>query len=64
MRILMFKKAHDAGTNTSDLKCSSPTYTVSLNLFYIACAFCFLFIDTAKKIVNYIGEHSNVCIHG
>ena len=44
--------------------CFKTSFSLTKSLFYIMCAFCFLFIDTAKKIVNYIGEHSNVCIHG
>lgn len=44
--------------------CFKKIISVSLNLFYIACAFCFLFIDVAKKTIDYISDHSSMFIHG
>jgi hypothetical protein len=46
--------------------CSSffkTSFALTKSLFDIFGAFCFLFIDIAKKTITYVGEHSAVCIH-
>lgn len=43
--------------------CFKMSFAASLRLFYIVCAFCFLFIDIAKKTVDYVCERSSMFIH-
>lgn len=43
--------------------CFKKIISAFVSIFYIVCAFCFLFIDIAKKTVDYVCEHSNVFIH-